>query len=90
MKLTEKVSKVKEEISHGTLYLDSKSFPFVKDLKLNEEAEMMIKVKIKSLRSPDNWEITEKKLNPKDVLAQVNISKIEHKGSGKKEKSEDN
>jgi len=80
MELKSKVSAVKEQKSYGHISLYSKDFPFVKDLKIGTDAEFEIKVKVKGLRTPDQWEVSSEKMNPKDIIASVVILKVEHKG----------
>jgi hypothetical protein len=86
MELKSKVSAVKKEKSYGHLSLNSKELPFVKNLKIGESAEFEIKVKIKGLRTPDQWEVSNEKINPKDIIASVEITGVEHKGDMKDDK----
>jgi len=86
MKLDSKVKAVKKEKSYGTLYLNSKDCPFIKDATIGDEVEMTITLKIKELRAPDHWDISEKGMKPTDVITSgniVNISKKEKKNDTK-------
>lgn len=76
MELKSKVTAVKEEKSYGHLTLNSGQFPFVNDLKIGEEKECMIKVKVKGLRQADKWEISNKEAKQGDIFASVNITGI--------------
>ena len=76
MKLESKVKAVKQEKSFGHLNLNSSTHEFIKSCKIGEEKELTIKVKVKGLRQPDRWEISEEKMKPTDVIASVNIVEI--------------
>lgn len=84
MQLESKVKAVKEEKSYGHLNINSQNFPFVKDCKIGEVKELTIKLRVKGLRAPDKWEISEQKMKPTDVIVQGNIVGIEHKPKAKK------
>lgn len=84
MKLSSQVKAVKEEKSYGHLTLNSADHPEVLDCKIGETKELTITVKVKGLRQPDRWEISEKQMKPKDVVANVIITDIKHKSSEKK------
>lgn len=87
MELKSKVTAVKEKPSYGHLRLSSKDFPEVKNLELGEAQTITIKVDVKGLRQPDRWEITEQKMKPTDIIAQVDIvgvSKFPEKSTNKK------
>ena len=87
MQLTQKIKPApKEEKSYGHLNLNSATHTFIKDCKIGEEKEITIKIRVKGLRQPDRWEISEEKMKPTDVIANVNIIDISHKSSDKKEK----
>lgn len=88
MKLTNKVQQVKPEKSYGHLTINSKDFAFAKDLKIGSETELEIKVKIKGLRAPDNWDISENGMKPGDIIAEVMVKNISHKPEMKEEKEE--
>lgn len=88
MKLANKVQQVKPEKSFGHLTINSKDFAFVKDLKIGSEAEFEINVKIKGLRAPDNWDISEQGMKPGDIIAEVMIKNISHKPEMEEEKEE--
>jgi hypothetical protein len=77
MKLENKVKQVKEEKSYGNLYVNSKDLPFIKDVSIGDIVELTIKLKVTQLRQPDRWEVSEQKLNPKDVIVSGSITKIE-------------
>jgi len=79
MKLSSKVTAVKEEKSYGHLTLNSSDHPEVLDCKIGETKELTITVKVKGLRQPDNWQISEQGMKPKDVIAEVIITGISHK-----------
>lgn len=81
MELKSKVSVVPKQKHYGQITLNSKDTPDVKKFKIGDEIDLIVKVKIKHLRQPDNWEISEEKFNPKDVLAGADIIKIEHKST---------
>lgn len=69
MKLKQSVSpSVKEEKNYGSLHLNSKDFPFLKDVSIGEVVELTVKLRIKELRQPDVWEVSQSKMNPKDIL----------------------
>jgi hypothetical protein len=90
MQLGQKIKPApKEEKSYGHLNLNSATAPFVKDCKIGEEKEVTIKIRVKGLRQPDRWEVSEEKMKPTDVIASVNVIGISHKSSKKKEKDED-
>jgi hypothetical protein len=86
MKIENKIKAVKEEKSFGSLYLSSTDFPFIKDLGIGDTTELEIKVKVKGLRMPDRWEISESKANPKDIRADIIILSVEHKAEEMDEK----
>jgi hypothetical protein len=78
--LKNKVSVVKEEKSFGHLNFHSKDFPGVKNFDLNKTIDLVVTVKVTSLRSPDRWEIADQKMNPKDVMAAGNITAMKIAG----------
>jgi hypothetical protein len=78
--LKNKVKVVKEEKSFGHLNFHSKDFPEVKEFELNKTVELIVTLKVNSLRSPDRWEIAEQKMNPKDVTASGNITAMKLAG----------
>ncbi len=87
MKLESKVTAIKEEKSYGTLHLSSPKFPFVKELKIGDIKECIIKTKVTSLRAADNWEIANKEAKVGDISVSVIITDITmHKPTGSKEK----
>jgi len=79
MKLESKVKAVKQEKSYGTLYLSSKDIPSGADAVIGDVLELTISLKVTQLRAPDQWDISEKKMGPKDVLVSGNITKISEK-----------
>ena len=79
MKLPNKVKAVKEEKSYGHLTLNSSNFPFVKDCTIGEVKELTIKLKVKELRAPSKWDISEGGMKPNDVIIGGSIVGIEHK-----------
>lgn len=81
MKLESKVKAVKEEKSYGHLTLNSADHPEVAECKIGEEKELTIKIRVKGLRQPDRWEIQDKQMKPKDVVANVIITDIKHKSA---------
>jgi hypothetical protein len=79
MKLENKVKAVKQEKSYGSLYLNTKDCPFLKDSSIDDEVEMTVTLKIRSLRKPDSWDISEKGMKPTDIIVDGNITKISEK-----------
>ena len=77
MKIDSKVKAIKAEKSFGSLYLNSKDAPFLKDASIGDVVKVEISLKIRSLRAPDNWDISEKKLSPTDVVVEGTIVKLE-------------
>ena len=71
------LKQVKEEKSYGSLYVNSKDLPFIKDVSIGDIVELTIKLKVTQLRQPDRWEVSEQKLNPKDVIVSGSITEIE-------------
>ena len=86
MQLKQAVKAVKEVPSYGHLTLKSKDFPKVKDLKIDDEIEVTVKLKVTSLRSVDPWEISDgAKLG--DIRAGADIKNIKFVDSKEKSKS---
>ena len=77
MKLKNKVQAVKEVKSYGTLNLNSQDYPEIADLSIGDVKTCVITSEVTSLRKPDRWEISEQKMKPTDVIARVEIRKIE-------------
>ena len=73
MKLEAKVKAIIEPKSYGQITLNSGDFPGVKDLTLGDKKEITISVDITALRKPDRWDISEKRMKPTDVIANVRI-----------------
>lgn len=85
MKIEPKIKVVvPEEKSYGSLTLNSKEHPFVKDLKLGVETECYITVKVKGMRVADRWEISEGLSKPGEIRVELLIAKIEHKENNNK------
>jgi len=80
MKLESKVKAVKQEPSYGHINLSSSSMPEVKDLKIGSTISLTIDVEIKSLRAPDQWEISNEGKKPGDITAGLNIKAVKFPG----------
>lgn len=76
MKVENKVKAIKVAKSYGSLHLNSKDTPGVKDLTIGEKKTITIEVEITGLRKPDRWEIQEEKMNPNDVKVNMEIRKV--------------
>jgi hypothetical protein len=76
----------KPEKNYGRLHLSSKDFPFLKDVSIGEVVELTVKLKVKELRQPDMWEVSQDKVSPKDILVSGPIVKIEKEKEEKNEK----
>ena len=76
--MEQKIKVVNEVKSYGHLDMSSKDFPEVKDLKIGTSIKVTVTLNVRSLRSPDMWEIAHNKdVKPTDVRASGQISKIE-------------
>lgn len=74
MKLENKVKAVKAEPkSYGHITLNSSDFPGVKELTLGDKKSITVEVDIRALRKPDRWQISEDKMKPDDVIADIKI-----------------
>ena len=81
MKIKPIIKVVTEEAgNYGDLHLSSKFCKGVSKLKLGEEFEVDIKVKVVELHAPNNFEVTKMKLNPKDVIVHFSIVGVEDLG----------
>ena len=81
MKLKSKVTAVKKEKSYGSLSLNSSDYPEISKCSVGDIKEFDITVKVKGLRQPDMWEVSEENAKPTDVIANVIITSIKHKSS---------
>lgn len=81
------ISKAKSKApkSYGNLRINSKDLPSVKDWKLNEDYELVIKVNINELRVPEKWEIDEEGLTVNDIKASFKIIDMKIKGAESKD-----
>ena len=84
MKLEAKVKAIKPPKSYGNITLSSVDFPDVANLKLGDVKSVVINIDITELRKPDNWDISEGRAKPTDVIARVNIKGIQFPKEEKK------
>jgi len=77
MKIPSKVQAVKEVKSYGHLTLNSKDYPEIAEASVGDMKECIITSEITALRKPDRWEISQKTYKPTDIIASVEIRKIE-------------
>ena len=81
MKITPIVKPVTEEGgNYGNLHLNSKFCKGIPKLKLGEEFEVDVKVKVTELHAPNAFEITKLKLKPTDVIVHFEIVGVEELG----------
>jgi hypothetical protein len=81
MKLSQSVKPMhKEAKSYGNLTLSSADFPKVAELCLGDNQKFEITARITALRNPDRWEVSEHKVNPKDVIASITITGVDFDG----------
>lgn len=81
MKITPIVKPVTEEAgNYGNLHLNSKFCKGIPKLKLGEEFEVDIKVKVTELHAPNKYEITKLNLKPTDTIVHFEITGVEELG----------
>lgn len=92
MKLDSKIKVVpKPKKSFGTLHLNSQDYPELKNMSIGDVKDCTITSEVVALRKPDHWDISEKGMKPGDVIATVEIRKINmpKKAHKKDNKTED-
>lgn len=67
MELKSKVTAVKPKKTVGHISLNSGTLSEAKDFKLKEKVTLEVEVEITSLRTPDQWDISEGGAKPTDV-----------------------
>ncbi|KKM03701.1 hypothetical protein LCGC14_1771780 [marine sediment metagenome] len=73
MLVKSKVTAIKEIKSYGHITLNSGDFPGVKDLTLGDKKDITISIDITELRKPSQWDISEERMKPTDVIAGIRI-----------------
>lgn len=77
MKLENKIKAVSAEPkSYGHITLNSSDFPGVANLTLGDKKTITVEVDIRALRKPDNWQISEDKMKPNDIIAEIKIMNV--------------
>jgi hypothetical protein len=76
MELKQTIKAVKVEPSYGNIRVNTSQFPFLNKAEVGKKVTIEIECEVTALRKPDNWEISEGKLKPTDLLVEISIKNL--------------